>query len=180
MTITGGEITMAKYKFTFKDGIKLTLVIGGLLFFGFMVLQLTNNPLESTTKNQVTATLETQGYTVTDVTERRKAETEAVVEAVEVRDGDFYFTYILFTDDKYSLFASQKFYSYLRSNRYDAQHIETEKSMSNYSIYTLTSSKSDKYTVNARVGNTVVYAESSETDSNIIKNIMKEIGYFKN
>lgn len=50
--------------------------------------------------------------------------------------------------------------------------------MANYSIYTLT--VNDEYTICVRIGHTVIYAESSEKDSNIIKNVMKEIGYFKN
>lgn len=176
--MTGGKTTMTQQKFSFKNILKLIAAFGGLVLIIFLVFQLTNKPITVAAANQVYAALEAQGCTPENTTAKLKESNSSIVESISVERDDFKFYFHSFSDDKNALQISQKYRSYLRDNRYHVQYnVETEDNMANYSIYTLT--VNNEYTVCARIGNSVIYAESSENDSNIIKNVMKEIGYFK-
>lgn len=169
---------MVHCKWSLKNVILLIAVIAGLLLTIFFVFSLTNNPKTPATIEQVDSALEAQGFAPQDTTTELKKLYSNLNASINVKDGDFLFYFRSFSDDRSALQASQKYRSYLRDNRYHAQYnVETEENMANYSIYSI--AVNDTYTVCARVGNTVVYAESSEADSNKIKNVMGEIGYFK-
>ena len=145
----------------------------------FLIFKSTDNPIEPTTPQQVAAALKAHGYEPVDATAKRQAERSAITSAVEVREGDFYFAYISCSDSENALGVSQNFYSWLRLHRYSVPCSETEESMANYSLYSIKVSGTDKYTVRDRVGNTVIYAESNIEDSEIVKQILSEVGYFQ-
>lgn len=165
------------YKLTFKDILKLFAAVGGLLLTIFLVFQLTNNPKTPATFEQVFAALEAQGLNPLDATAEAHEVNPYIDASVYIRDGDFLFCFYSLRDDSHALRVLQKYHTHLRENRYDVKNIETDENMANYSIYTIT--VNNEYTLCARVGHTVIYAESSEADAYKISNVMKEIGYFK-
>lgn len=169
---------MEKYKLTFKDVLKLIAAIGGLLLAIFLVFQLTNHPKTPATLEQVFAALEAQGFEPQDTTIEMHKLNPNLETSLRVEDGDFRFYFHSFSDDSYALEVSQKYRTYLRENRYHEKYnIETENRMANYAIYTIM--VNSEYTLCARIGHTVIYAESSEEDAYKINKVMTEIGYFE-
>ena len=96
-----------------------------------------------------------------------------------VPDSGIDFNFFVFDDDKSAHSARVSYWNYLK---YDSGRFGTKGTNQEYkssaSNYTVSWVKHDNfYTVCTRVGNTVIYAETDADSNQLVKDIIKEIGY---
>ena len=91
-------------------------------------------------------------------------------------DDDVNFNFFVFSDDKTAEQARAEYISYIRWNRYDVMHTKFNEARSNYMIYTLMAN--GMYSVDIKVGNTLIFAYSDEENADKINKIVSEMDYF--
>ena len=120
-----------------------------------------------------------QGYEPHDATQRYIKEypnaEDVLICCYVVETDDLHFEYHNFNNDGDAFNIYQQARSYLYDENAHLPSAETEKSMSNFSIYTITAG--GKYSVAIWVGNTAIYAYCDEENASLIDEIRKEIGY---
>lgn len=174
------------YKPSFKDYAKTFISIAivlGVMFGVFMlVLALIDNPKTPATIEQVRTIIENSGFDPIDSTDIyndawHDQVGDIVTEAVSFVHDDISFDYFIFNSDASAEMARKKSQSYIRSNRYGTPNIEISEGVSNYLIYTLDATSKGLYSVNIRVGNTLVFAYCNSENKSEINNILFEIDY---
>ena len=161
------------------------LLLGGIL----ICLCANGQPKAVATYEQVWAAIENQGVIPTDSTElfkttwkdRNDSKGDTLQKALTFihKDSGINFNFFVFTDDASAHAARISYWRYLRydSGRYGSRSTNQEYS-SSASNFTICWVKYDPYyTVCTRVGNTVIYAEANADSNELIKEILKEIGY---
>ena len=173
-------------KSTFKDYVKTFIALAitlGLMFGLFMlVLALIDDPKTPATIEQVKTIIENSGFDPIDSTDIynnawHDQVGNIVTESVSFVHDDISFNYFIFNSDASAEMARKKSQSYIRSNRYGTPNIEISECVSNYMIYTLDATSKGLYSVNIRVGNTLVYAYCNSENKSEIQKILLEIDY---
>lgn len=159
----------------------LAVMLGGfVLICVVLVYGITHNPKTVATADSVWSVLENNGYEPIDSTQEYKDQwadnSGRVSKAVTAIDGDINFNFFVFSDDEMAEKARGEYMSYIRWHRYDAVNVETGKYASNYSIYTIEAD--GMYSVDIRIGNTVIFAYSDAENADKINKIISEIEYF--
>lgn len=161
-----------------KDFIISMVMLGGfalacVAFIGIF----SGSPKAVATADSVWSILESNGYKPIDSTEQYKEKwNSSVTKVVSMTDDDVNFNFFVFSDDKTAEQARKEYISYIRWNRYDVMHTKFNEGRSNYMIYTLMAN--GMYSVDIKVGNTLIFAYSDEENADKINKIVSEMDYF--
>jgi hypothetical protein len=161
------------------------LLLGGIFIFIFT----NGRPKTVATYAQVWSAVEKHGIAPTDSTDlfraawndKNDSKGESLLSALTFihKDSGVNFNFFVFKDDTAAHAARISYWRYLRydSGRYGSRSTNQEYS-SSASNFTVCWVKYDSfYTVCSRVGNTVIYAEANADSNELVKEILKEIGY---
>lgn len=164
-----------------KNVIKLSIALGVLIGIIVIIFSLTNNPKTPATAEQVWNIIETQGFEPVDTTQLYKDDWgengNILLQAVGMQIDDISFNFFVFDSDKSADYVRGLYRTYIRDNRYSIPNVEISEGMANYMIYTLKAN--GLYSVNIRVGNTLIFAYSDEENASKIDNIILEMDYFR-
>ena len=156
----------------------LLIVMIIALFFaigGCAVYSILNREKDSITSEEFKSIMENKGYTIVDVTNQ-------YAQYGYIEKG-----YIAITNDRqyqvefYTLTDNEKAVYFYNTNKTifenSKQGVTSEKSaeLKNYCKYTL--NNNGKYKVISRIDNTAIYLNVDEQYKDIIKDLLKEIGY---
>lgn len=161
-----------------KDFIISMVMLGGfaLVCVAFIGI-FSGSPKAVATADSVWNILENNGYKPIDSTEQYKEKwNSGVTKVVSMTDDDVNFNFFVFSDDKTAKQARAEYISYIRWNRYDVMHTKFNEGRSNYMIYTLMAN--GMYSVDIKVGNTLIFAYSDEENADKINKIVSEMDYF--
>lgn len=92
-------------------------------------------------------------------------------------DGDINFNFFVFSDNETTEQVRKECVSYIMTYRYGVPKIETKEGARNYMIYTLKAK--GMYSVNIKMGNTLIFAYSDEENAEKINKIILEMDYFR-
>lgn len=164
-----------------KNLIKVSIAVGALIGIIVIVFSITNNPKTPATADQVWTILETQGFEPADTTQLYKDEWgnigNSLSEVVSMESGDIRFDFFVFNNTENAEVIRKRYQSYIRDNRYHIPNVKVSEGAANYMIYTLKAN--GMYSVNIRVGNTLIFAYSDEENASKIDNIILEMDYFR-
>ncbi len=164
----------------FKNIVKVSAALGALIGVLLLVLATTGHPKPPITAEQVWGILVSQGFEPADTTQFYKEEWGkngySLVQAVSAETENIQFDFYVFDSDKSAEFIRGLYQSYIRDNRYCIPNAEIKEGTANYVIYTIKAG--GMYTVNIRVGNTLVYVESDEEKASKINDIVLAMKYF--
>lgn len=160
-----------------KDFIISMAMIGGfvLAFVAFIGI-FSGTPKTPATADSVWTILENNGYEPIDSTEEYKEKWySGVTKVVSMTDDDVNFNFFVFSDDETADQARGEYISYIRWNRYGVPNIEiSEAGKELYDLYS-----DGMYSVDIKVGNTLIFAYSDEENADKIKKIVSEMDYFQ-
>ncbi len=164
----------------FKNVVKVSAALGALFGVFLLVLAITGHSKTPATAEQVRGILVSQDFEPADTTqpyrEKWGKNGHSLIQAVSAEVEDIRFDFYLFDSDKSAEYIRKLYQSYIRDNRYDLPNAEIKEGAANYVIYTIKAG--GMYTVNIRVGNTLVYAESDEENASKINGIVLAMEYF--
>ncbi len=164
-----------------KNFIKLFIVLGALVGTILVVFSFTIQPKTPTTAEQVWDILETQGFSPVDTTDLYKDEWgndgDTLAAVVSMEADDIRFDFFVFNSSESAESIRKRYQSYIRENRYAVPNVEIDEGMADHIVYTLKAK--GMYSVNIRVGNTLVFAYSDEENASKIDSIILEMDYFR-
>lgn len=162
-----------------KDFIISMAMIGGFVLAVVVFIGIfSGTPKTMATAESVWSILENNGFEPFDSTEEYKEKwNNGVIKVVSMTDDDVNFNFFVFSDDETADQARGEYISYIRWNRYGVPNIEIGEGARNYIIYTLTAN--GMYSVDIKVGNTLIFAYSDEENADKIDKIVSEMDYFK-
>ena len=164
---------------TSKSNTKKVLTIIGVIvvilvvvfFLIFRSLNKEKIPMSASTFN---STMETKGYTVTEVTSQFSQYGDYVTKVYVAQKTNYQIEFYEISTEENAI----SMYNYNKS-KFDEQkkgaYTSTNVDLKNYSIYSLT--VNGKYKYISRIDNTVIYIDADEVYKNDIKNTIKELGY---
>lgn len=162
----------------------LRVIIGLTVFCGviFLMFSLINSPKTPATAKQVENVLKEQGFELIDTTKTHREQLGenmgyTLTSSTSVFADDIEFIFYVFTDDNSAEKIRGVLQSWIWENRFSVPNIEFSEGQANYVAYTLKAN--GMYSLNVRVGNTLVFAISNEESAPIIHDIMVDIGYFE-
>lgn len=163
-----------------KELIFIPILVVSMIVIMLTYLAFKGRPKTPASIEKVEIVLSNHDLTYSNETDYYEAQWEnnnTLKNALIANSGDIYFCYFVFDnkDDAEKLRANNR--SYIREHRFSIPNTEVSEAISNYILYTLKCEVG--YTVSMRVENTVVYAYCNEENTNVIKTIMQEIGYFE-
>ncbi len=132
------------------------------------------------TVEQAEAILKENGLASFDMTGEYQQSWQAekfLKHALICEDGDFQFEFFLFDSDGNAEYVRKALQSAIKEKGYAAPNKEAYEAGANYVLYWLKAE--GIYTVDMRVGNTLVYAYCQEEDAGRLKQFMAELGYFE-
>ncbi len=147
------------------------LVLGGIALVIFNVL---NKEKTSISADNFSAIMESKGYVMTDTTSQFSQYENYMLKSYVAQKSDYQIEF-------YELSTIENAISMYNTNKakFESQKSSVSagatSSMKNYSTYSL--STNGKYKYLARIDNTLVYVDVDENYKDIVKDIMKEIGY---
>ena len=147
------------------------VVLVGLVLIAFNTLNKEKTPISANTFN---TTMESKGYVVTDTTSLFAQYPNYMSESYVARKTGYQIEFYELTtvENAISMYNTNK--TKFESQKTNASAFVTTR-MKNYSIYSL--STNGKYKYLSRIDNTLVYIDVDEDYKDIVKDIMKEIGY---
>lgn len=164
-----------------KNFLKLVIAFGILLGIILIVWSITNHPKTPATAEQVWNILEAQGFEPVDTTQSYIEEwgenSSMLQQAIGTETEDIHFEFFVFDNDKSAEYVRGVYQTWIRDNRYYIPNVEMKEGMANYMIYTLEAN--GMYSVNIRVGNTLIFAYSDENNAEKIDNIVLAMDYFR-
>lgn len=149
-------------------GIIVAVLVGIVLFNNF---NKEKTPISADTFNTI---MESKGYVMTDTTIQFAQYGSLITKSYAAQKSGYQIEfYELSTDENaISMYNTNK--TKFESQKTNASTSATA-SMNNYSTYSLTTNGKYKYL--SRINNTLVYVDVDESYKDIVKDIMKEIGY---
>ena len=155
--------------------IPITILFVIVIFSIVIALNLTGSK-EVATAEQVWDAIAQEGYLPVDATYLYEEDMSSLIQCIAFEKDDVYFNFYILEDSN----CARGIYSEIHSHLYQKYHVpyrvEHHSKQANYRIYTIASK--GRYSVDVRVGNTVVYAYCDDGNEEGIVNVMKEIGYF--
>lgn len=167
---------------SFKGILRLIVTLAAILGIIFLMLSLTNPSKTPATAEQVETVLKKQGFEVVDTTKTHKEQLGenmgyTLTSSTSVFADDIEFTFYVFADDNSAEKIRGVLQSWIWENRFSVPNVEFSEAHGNYVAYTLKAH--GMYSLNVRVGNTLVFAISDEESAPKILDIMAAIGYFE-
>lgn len=149
----------------------IVVVVVGIVLVVFNTLNKEKTPISADTFNTI---MEGKGYVMTDTTIQFAQYGSLMTKSYAAQKNDYQIEfYELSTDENaISMYNTNK--TKFESQKSNASASATA-SMNNYSTYSLTTNGKYKYL--SRIDNTLVYIDVDESYKDIVKDIMKEIGY---
>lgn len=142
---------------------------------GFMIYSIVTKEKDSISAEQFRSLMEERGYLIFDVTSQY--EEYGYVEKAYIAttsDKKYQIEFYVLSDDEEAIY----FYNtnkIIFENSKGGVSSQTTSEISNYSKYALSSN--DKYMVISRINNTAIYLNVEDEYKDIIKDLLKEIGY---
>ena len=149
--------------------IVIVLIVIILIVFG--VLNKEKTPISA---NTFISTMESKGYTIINTTSQFSQYPNYVAESYIAKNQDYQIEFYELTNKENAINMYNTNKTKFESQKTDSSSYVTVN-MSNYSTYSLTAGGKYKYL--ARIDNTLVYIDVDENYKDIVKDIMKEIGY---
>ena len=150
--------------------IALFFTIGGVAAYKIL-----NKEKEAISAEEFKSVMENKGYTIVDVTSQyaQYGYIEKAYIAI-TNDRQYQVEFYTLTDDEKAVY----FYNINKTifeNSKQGLTSETNAELKNYCKYTL--NNNGKYNVISRINNTAIYLDVDEEYKDIIKDLLKEIGY---
>lgn len=164
---------------TAKSNTKKVLTIIGVIVFIIVIVffRISSNLYKEKTPvsaNEFSSTMETDGYTVTDITSQLSQYESYVTKAYVAQKTNYQIEFYEMSTEENAI----TLYNYNKSkfeNQKTGTYTSTNVDLKNYSIYSLT--VNGKYKYISRIDNTIIYIDADEVYKNDIKNTIKELGY---
>lgn len=149
----------------------IVVVLVGIGLITFNALNKEKTPISADTFN---TTMESKGYVMTDTTSQFAQYPNYMAESYVAQKTGYQIEF-------YELTSEENAISMYNTNKtkFESQKTNTSASatasMNNYATYSLTTNVKYKYL--SRINNTLVYIDVDESYKDIVKDIIKEIGY---
>ena len=157
--------------------ILLIVMIIGLIFTigGVATYSILNKEKESITSEEFKSIMESKGYKIVEITSQY-AQYGYIEKAyiATTNDRKYQIEFYTLSNDESAIY----FYNTNKTifeNSKQGVTSETNAELKNYSKYTL--NNNGKYNVISRINNTAIYINEDEQYKDIIKDLLKEIGY---
>lgn len=160
----------------FKQHLVPTIIIIVLIVFSIVIALNLTGPKEVATAEQVWDAIEQEGYLPVDATYLYEEDMSSLIQCIAFEKDDVYFNFYILEDSNSARGIYSKIHSHLYQKYYVPYRVEHHSKQANYRIYTIASK--GRYSVDVRVGNTVVYAYCNDGNEEGIVNVMERIGYF--
>ena len=167
---------MAQAKWGIKGFIKLIVFLAILLAIIYGVVRITGVSKMPAPSSLVWHVLTTEGYDPEDITEKYSSQDSGLVKCIGVKKDDISFEFYDFDNNASAVNACGNAHSLIVRTKMGLPRAQTKTAMANYTIYTLKAR--GEYSVAIHVGNTAIYAYSSEENAEKIAKILTDIGYF--
>lgn len=165
----------------FKNCLKIFIALGALLGMVLIIFSITNNPKTPVTAEQVWSILEAQEFIPSDTTQLYKDEWgnngNGLTQVVSTESDDIRFDFFVFDSQENAESIRKLYQSFINSNRYCVPNVEIKTGSANYMIYTLKAK--GIYTVNIRVGHTLIFAYANEENASKVDSIIQDMDYFQ-
>lgn len=149
----------------------ILIVIIGIALVAFNALNKEKIPISADTFN---TTMEGKGYIMTDSTSQFAQYGSLMTKSYVAQKSGYQIEFYELSDEENAISMYNTNKTKFESQKSNASASATA-SMNNYSTYSLTTNGKYKYL--SRIDNTLVYVDVDESYKDIIKDIMKEIGY---
>jgi len=149
----------------------IVIVLGGIGVIAFNALNKEKTPISADIFN---TTMESKGYVMTDSTSQFAQYPNYMKESYVAQKTGYQIEFYELTsvENAISMYNTNK--TKFESQKSNASASATA-SINNYSTYSLTTNGKYKYL--SRIDNTLIYIDVDESYKDIVKDIMKEIGY---
>lgn len=149
----------------------IAIVIVGIVLIAFNTLNKEKTPMSASTFN---ATMENKGYIMTDSTSQFAQYENYMTESYIAQKAGYQIEFYELSSVEHAISMYNTNKTKFESQKTNASASATA-SMNNYSTYSLTTNGKYKYL--SRIDNTLVYVDVDESYKDIVKDIVKEIGY---
>lgn len=149
----------------------IAVVVVGIVVIAFNTLNKEKTPISADTFN---TTMESKGYIMTDTTSQFSQYENYMSESYVAQKTGYQIEFYELTSEENAISMYNTNKTKFESQKTDAS-ASAATSMNNYSTYSLTTNGKYKYL--SRIDNTLVYIDVDESYKDIVKDIMKEIGY---
>lgn len=170
---------------TWKQLLKLAAIFGVMFGAFFLFIYVISDPIDPVTAEHVWDVLEDQGYDPIDTTQYYQeswSDTQhEITNAVTVATDEFEFNFFVLSTEERASWLYRSYRSYISQHRYSPSPKEHDTRLGNCLIYWVKAP--NKYTVDIRIANTVLYAYCDSEDEEYmskINEIVRAIGYFLN
>ena len=149
----------------------IVVVLVGIGLITFNALNKEKTPISASTFN---TTMESKGYVMTNTTSQFAQYPNYMSESYVAQKTGYQIEFYELTSEENAISMYNTNKTKFESQKTNASASATA-SMNNYSTYSLTTNGKYKYL--SRINNTLVYVDVDESYKDIVKDIMKEIGY---
>lgn len=168
---------------TWKDLLKLAAIYGVMFGGFFLFIYVISDPIDPVTAEYVWDVLEAQGYDPIDTTQYYQESwsdtRHEITNAITVVTDEFEFNFFVLSTEERASWLYRSYRSYIWQHRYSPSSPEHDTRLGNCLIYWVKAR--NKYTVDIRIANTVLYAYcDNEEYMSKINEIVRAIGYFLN
>lgn len=147
------------------------VVLVGIVLIAFNALNKEKTPISASTFN---TTMENKGYVMTNSTSQFAQYPNYMLESYVAQKTGYQIEFYELTSEENAISMYNTNKAKFESQKTNASASATA-SMNNYATYSLTTNGKYKYL--SRIDNTLVYIDVDENYKDIVKEIMKEIGY---
>lgn len=149
----------------------IVLILVGIVLVVFNTLNKEKTPISASTFNTI---MESKGYGMTDTTSQFAQYSNYMSESYVAQKTGYQIEFYELTSEENAISMYNTNKTKFESQKSNASASATA-SMNNYATYSLTTNGKYKYL--SRIDNTLVYIDVDESYKDIVKDIMKEIGY---
>lgn len=149
----------------------IVVVLVGIVLITFNALNKEKTPISASTFN---TTMEGKGYVMTNSTSQFAQYPNYMLESYVAQKTGYQIEFYELTSEENAISMYNTNKAKFESQKTNASASATA-SMNNYATYSLTTNGKYKYL--SRIDNTLVYIDVDESYKDIVKDIMKEIGY---
>lgn len=149
----------------------IVVVLVGIVLITFNALNKEKTPISADTFN---TTMEGKGYVMTNSTSQFAQYPNYMLESYVAQKTGYQIEFYELTSEENAISMYNTNKAIFESQKANISSSATA-SMNNYSTYSLTTNGKYKYL--SRIDNTLVYVDVDESYKDVVKDIMKEIGY---
>ena len=149
----------------------IVIVLVGIILVVFNTLNKEKTPISANTFN---TTMESKGYIMTDTTSQFAQYGNYMSKSYAAQKTGYQIEFYELSSEENAISMYNTNKTKFESQKSNASASATA-SMNNYATYSLTTNGKYKYL--SRIDNTLVYIDVDESYKDVVKDIMKEIGY---